>query len=141
MKKTIAQITSVILIASVLGTTLLACAAMAEPPYANQMAEAILAAVNEGDLPRYSQHFDQTMKEAVTQGAFDQLYQLIKAKVGDYVSKEFWKVEERGEFTIVHYKAKFTKEPEDVVVRVVFRDTEGKTFVSGLWFDSPELRK
>jgi len=55
-------------------------------------------------------------------------------------SKQFVKAYKTGKFTNVVYKAKFTNE-SSVTVRVVF-DKEGDVFkVSGLWFDSPKLRK
>ena len=56
-------------------------------------------------------------------------------------SKEFWKVEDEGPYTIVYYRAKFTLEPEDVIVKVVFREITGEIYVDGLWFDSPKLRE
>jgi len=36
---------------------------------------------------------------------------LIKPKIGTYVSREFWKVERKNQYVIVHYKAIFTQEP------------------------------
>ena len=109
--------------------------------YADPITEDILLALNDGNYAKYCEHFDQTMKEAVTEDVFNETNSLIKAKIGDYVSKEFWKVEEQGIYTIVYYKAKFSEEPGDVVVRVVFQEIEDEIYVSGLWFDSPKLRE
>lgn len=109
--------------------------------YADPITEEILLALNDGNHARYCQHFDQTMKGAVTEDVFSQTNSLIKTKIGNYVSKEFWKVEEQEIYTIVYYKAKFTKETGDVEVKVVFRDIEDETYVTGLWFDSPKLRE
>ena len=122
-------------------TGMAACAGKSEPQYADAIAEGILQAMNDNDYPRYSEHFNEVMKNAVPENVFPQGNTLIKARIGDYVSKEFWKVEEEDSYTVVHYKAKFTKEPGDVLVRVVFQEITGKVYVAGLWFDSPRLRQ
>ena len=109
--------------------------------YADPVTEQILAAMNGGDYAMYSEDFDQTMKNAMTETVFVETNAVIKSKIGDYVSKEFWKAESNDQYTIVHYKAKFTDEPAEVTVRVVFQEISGEMKVSGLWFDSPELRK
>lgn len=42
---------------------------------------------------------------------------------------------------VVYYKAGFTPEPEDVIVKVVFQEIMEEMKVSGLWLDSPKLRE
>jgi hypothetical protein len=109
--------------------------------YADPITENILLAMNEGNYTKYSGHFDQPMKNAMPEAVFNETNAMIKSKIGDYVSKEFWKVESKDQFTIVYYKAQFTQEPEDVIVKVVFQEIMGEMKVSGLWLDSPKLRK
>jgi hypothetical protein len=109
--------------------------------YADPITGNILLAMNEGNYSKYAAHFDQTMKNAMPEAVFNETNAIIKSKIGDYVSKEFWKVKSKGPYTIVYYKAKFTQEPEDVIVRVVFQEIVGEMKVSGLWLDSPKLRK
>ncbi len=109
--------------------------------YADPITENILLAMNEDNYTKYSEHFDQTMKNAMPEAVFDETNAIIKSKIGDYVSKEFWKVESKDQYTIVYYKAKFTQEPEDVIVKVVFQEIMGEMNVSGLWLDSPKLRE
>ncbi len=109
--------------------------------YADPVTEQILVAMNKNDYARYSEDFDQTMKNAMTEAVFDETNAAIRSKIGDYVSKEFWKAESKDQYTIVYYNAKFTDEPADVTVKVVFQEIGGGMKVSGLWFDSPELRK
>ena len=109
--------------------------------YADPITENILLAMNEDNYTKYSEHFDQTMKNAMPEAVFNETNAIIKSKIGDYVSKEFWKVESKDQFTIAYYKAKFTQEPEDVIVKVVFQEIVGEMKVSGLWLDSPKLRK
>ena len=109
--------------------------------YADPIAEQILVAMNEDDYARYSEDFDQTMKNAMTEAVFDETNAAIRSKIGDYVSKEFWKAENKDQYTIVYYNAKFTDEPADVTVKVVFQEIGGGMKVSGLLLNSPELRK
>jgi hypothetical protein len=109
--------------------------------YADPITGNILLAMNEGNYTKYSEHFDQTMKNAMPEAIFNETNAIIQSKIGDYVSKEFWKVESKDQFTIAYYKAKFTQEPEDVIVKVVFQEIVGEMKVSGLWLDSPKLRK
>ncbi len=109
--------------------------------YADPVTEQILVAMNENDYVKYTEDFDQTMKNAMTEAVFDETNAVIRSKIGDYVSKEFWKAESKDQYIIAQYKAKFTDEPADVTVRVVFQEINGTMKVSGLWLDSPELRK
>ena len=108
--------------------------------YADLVTEQILVAMNGSDYASYSEDFDQTMKNAMPEAVFNETNAMITSKIGDYVSKEFWKVESKDQYTIVHYKAEFTDEPTDVAIRIVFQEINGEMKVSGLWFDSPELR-
>ena len=109
--------------------------------YADPVTENILMAMNENDYAMYSEDFDQTMKNAMTEAVFDETNAVIRSKIGDYVSKEFWKAESKDQYTLVYYKAKFTDERADVTVKVVFQELNGTMKVSGLWLNSPELRK
>lgn len=56
-------------------------------------------------------------------------------------SKQFYRAYKSGKFINVVYKAKFIEENSPVTVRVVFDMENGKERISGLWFDSPMLRK
>ena len=109
--------------------------------YADPVTEQILVAMNEDYYTRYSEDFDQTMKNTMTEAVFIETNAVIKSKIGDYISKEFWKAESKDQYTSVYYKAKFTDEPTEVTVRVIFQEISGEMRVSGLWFDSPKLRK
>jgi len=141
MSKPIVKIVCSILVLLVTILAVSACAQKPEPEYAGQIAENILVAMNEGDYAKYSENFNEDMKTALPESAFTQANTQIKAKIGDYVSKTFWKAGTESGYTVVHYKAKFTQEPESVIVKVIFQETEGKIYVAGLWFDSPELRQ
>jgi major membrane immunogen (membrane-anchored lipoprotein) len=113
---------------------------LAEPGYAGAIAENILQSFNTGDYAAYSEHFDEAMKKAMPEAAFQDTAALIQRTIGDYISKEFDRTETDDIYTAVIYRAKFSEEPGVVTVRVVFLETDDNIFVSGLWFDSPKLR-
>ena len=109
--------------------------------YADPITEDTLIGMNEDNYARFSEHFDQTMKSAMSEANFIQLSAVLKPIIGNYVSKEFWTVEKQAEYTVVKYKVKYTEEPADVIVTVSFDEIEGEVYLSGLWFDSPKLRQ
>jgi len=80
------------------------------------------------------------MIESIPRDAFGQLAAQLEEKVGTYrnESKEYLNAYEEDGFTSVHYQAQFSK--DSVLVTVVL-DIGEKIRVSGLWFDSPNLRK
>jgi hypothetical protein len=119
-----------------------ATSSLPEPSYSEAMTENILKAINENDYALFSRDFDQTMKQAMSQQAFDQVKTTLLNKVGAYVSGslEFNQTALQGEYTTVIYTAKFTNEPENVTVTITFRTVEENNLVSGLYFNSPKLR-
>jgi precorrin-2 methylase len=147
MLKIVVKATGVALLVIAGMTAISACASQGQVDvsqvrsYADPITENILMAINTGDYVKYSEHFDDTMKSALPEATFQQANAIIKAKIGEYVSKEFWKIETQNQYTIVYYKARFTQESGDVTVQVVFHEVSGQNLVSGLWLDSPNLRK
>ena len=111
------------------------------PDYTDAIAEGVLQAFNAGDYPVYSEHFDETMKEAISETVFEGTREFIRDRVGDYISKEVTAVDVVENKTTVTYKAKFSDEPDDVKVTIVFLESGGSVYISGLYYDSPKLRK
>lgn len=103
--------------------------------------ENLLQSIKNSDYKSFNTDLDDKMKSAFTKATFTKMENLLKDKIGTYQSKEYWKVEQSGEYKIVYYKAKYEKEKDYVVVKVVTSETGGKIYVSGLYFDSPNLRK
>jgi len=108
---------------------------------ADPVVENILQSIKNNDYQSFNTDLDEKMKTAFTGETFAQMENLLKEKIGNYQSKEYWKVEQSGEYKIVYYKAKYEKEQDYVVVKVVTSENGGKISVSGLYFDSPNLRK
>ncbi|KAF5433094.1 hypothetical protein C5S39_02165 [Candidatus Methanophagaceae archaeon] len=84
------------------------------------------------------------MKNAIPAAVFSDTNAVIKSKIGNYVSKDFRKSERKDQYTFVYYKARFTEEPSDVIVKVFFQELERDMNVLGLWSNSqnsPKLRE
>jgi hypothetical protein len=109
--------------------------------YADSMVENILQSMKEGDYTGFSRDFDRQMKSALTESVFLETHAGIQKKIGEYISKEFWKVYHEDDLVVTYYRARFTGEEEDVFVQAVFQETDGKICVAGFLLDSPKLRK
>jgi len=111
-------------------------------PFADSMTENILMAMNEDNYSNFSKDFTDKMKIAISDENYKDKITPIKEKIGEYIanSKEYLGYEVKNERLTVKYKANFTTEPEDVIVRVVFTDQGDKESVSGFWLNSPKLR-
>ena len=112
-----------------------------EPEYAGAIAEKILQAINSGDYIPYSEHFDAQMRKQIPEDLFLKSRDLIRGRIGDYISKEYVDAQIVDEIYIaVIYKAKFSDEPADVQVTVTFIETDAGPLVAGLYFVSPKLQ-
>jgi putative lipoic acid-binding regulatory protein len=129
----------VVLSIMVVALSLLACGGGQEPDYAGPMAENILSAINQDSYAQYSESFTAEMRDKMPEDVVRQINSVIRLEIGTYESKEFWKTESAGQYTTVYYKARFTNEPDDVIVKVVFRKVQSKIYVAGFWLDSPKL--
>lgn len=111
--------------------------------FADPIVENLLISRNEKDYERYSKDFSDEMKRVVTKEKFLESINLIEGKIGKYIvgSKELYSAIKQKNYIIVTYKAKFTNETSDVIIRIVFEEINGEMKVSGEWFDSPKLRK
>jgi hypothetical protein len=142
LMKTVSVIICLILIIMVTACSQSATSSLPEPSYTRSSTENIIKAINENDYTLFSRDFDQTMKQAMSQQVFDQLKTTLSNKVGSYVpgSLEFNQTAVQGGYTVVSYTAKFTNEPENVIVTITFVTVDGVHLVSGLYFNSPKLR-
>jgi hypothetical protein len=109
--------------------------------FADPIAESMLLASNTGDYVKYSAHFDDTMKAAVSEYAFSTTNTLTKAKIGDYVSKEFSSSATELSNIIVYYDATYSMTTEPVEVKIVFKPVEDDWYVVGMWITSPALQE
>ena len=140
MSKSIVRAACGLLILLVVIAGLAACSnEIPEPEYASQMTESTAQGMSDGDYAAFSQYLTPEAKAAMTEAAFNQVSPLIKSTIGDYIDKEFWFAEPSNEDTVVYYKARFTDEPDEVTISVLFTEIEGEIYIAGFLFDSPKL--
>lgn len=105
------------------------------------VAENILQSMNNSNHETFIKDMDEKMKSTFTKEYFKDMNDKMLPKIGTYKSKEYWQTQKSGDYQVVFYKAKFDKEKDYVIVKVVVSEKDGKVLVSGLFFDSPNLRK
>jgi len=98
--------------------------------YADPATETTLQGLNESNLAKYTQNANSEFKAAVTQEMLDKTASQIDSQLGDYVSKEFLRIEEQEGYIIVHYKAQYTE--GEVGIKMVF---DKDHLVAGQWFE------
>ena len=123
---------------------LISCSTSTEalPADADEITENILTALNNNDYKSFSRDFDATMKGALTEDMFNnELAPMLEEKAGEYIpdSLEVVKTAETGGSIVVIYQTEFTKAANGVAVQISFTETDGKTTVSGLYFNAAEL--
>jgi len=106
--------------------------------YAQPASENILAGLNVRDYAQFSRDFSDQMKIGMDDTSFKDLLTMLDSKVGTFVSSDLVTVLQDENFTTVVYRLTYSKDNE-VAMRVVFDNAEPHQ-ISGLWFDSPELR-
>jgi hypothetical protein len=109
------------------------------PSYAAAITETMLQALNSGDYVGYSLAFSDEMRERTSETVFTATSTFIQNRIGSYKSKKLSAVSVNGTETTVVYIAKFTKEPKDVTVTIVFQGSGDTVTVSGFWIVSPKL--
>ncbi len=98
--------------------------------YADPATQTTLQGLSEDSLAKYTQYADAQFKAAVTQDVFDKTYAQINSQLGTFVSITFLRTEAQSGYTIVHYRAKFTK--GEAGIRMVFDQDH---LVAGQWFE------
>lgn len=108
---------------------------------ANDMTEKMLVGINEDNYEKFSEDFDPKMKSSLSEEQFHTKNDEIKIKIGDYISKAYVSSEKKDGHDVVLFLAKFSEEKDDVIIRTILTENNGKYLVSGFWIDSPKLRK
>ncbi len=107
--------------------------------YANPMGENLITGLINRDYATFSKDFDANMKKGIDEAAFEKLLATLTDKLGAYQSHEIRQVLQDDKYSIVIYRLTYEKD-NLVTMRIVFNRSEPH-LISGLWFDSPELRK
>ena len=98
--------------------------------YADPATETTLQGLSENNLAKYTHNANSEFKAAVTQAILDKTANQINSQLGNYVSKEFLKIEEQDGYIVVYYKAQYSR--GEVGIRMVF---DKEHHVAGQWFE------
>lgn len=107
--------------------------------YAEPIADHILNGIEGKDYALFSQDFTDTMKKGIDEASFTQLCDLLSSKVGSYQSRQVSSVRDVNGVLLVIYTAVYTN-AKQVVINLSISPDEPH-LVTGLYFNSPELRK
>jgi hypothetical protein len=103
--------------------------AIAEP-----ILDTVLTGLNNGNYSLYSRYFDGTLKDAVTKKKFSQVRANIMKKLGKYQSRTYLGFLQKGNFTVVLWRGRFSASDDDVLIKLVLSKRGDKVLVTGLWF-------
>lgn len=108
---------------------------------ATTIVEQIIQGISEGDYGLYSSHFSKPMKESQTRENFLDLQRSLQKAVGKFQSLEYLGYYSQYGNLITLFKARFSKDKDDILIRLVLEGPGPDPKVTGLWFDSPALEK
>ena len=106
--------------------------------YGQPASENVLAGLLARDYSQFSRDFSGEMKNGMDEAAFNELLTMLDSKLGVFQFSDLVTVLQDDSFSTVVYRLTYEKDNE-VSMRVVF-DLAEPHLISGLWFDSPELR-
>jgi len=98
--------------------------------YADPATQTTLQGLSENNLAKYTQNANAQFKAAITQEVLDKTSTQINSQLGNFISITFLSTEKQNAYTIVHYRAKYSK--SEVGVRMVFDQDH---LVAGQWFE------
>jgi hypothetical protein len=108
---------------------------------ATMLIEEIIQGISEGDYVLYSRQFSQPMKESQTRENFLELQRSLQKAIGKFQSLQYLGFYAQHGNLITLFKARFSKDKDDVLIRLVIKGSATDSKVTGLWFDSPALEK
>jgi hypothetical protein len=101
---------------------------------ANPILDGVLKGFSEEDYDLYSQYFDDTLKDVISQKKFLQTRNSILKSIGAYQSRSYLGFLQKGKTTVVLWKGRFAKSADDVLIKLVLSRRGDQTKVLGLWF-------
>ncbi|MDD5746205.1 MAG: hypothetical protein PHO30_02965 [Candidatus Omnitrophica bacterium] len=115
--------------AAVVGENIEQVRGIADPIFDN-----ILAGFAHNDYTQYSRDFDDSLKETLSETRFLEIKKNVQELEGNYLYREYLGFLNRQEVTIVFWKGAFDKTHDDVLIKMVLMERDGKYFVTGLWY-------
>jgi hypothetical protein len=101
--------------------------------------ENIFVSLNNHDYAGFSRDFGSTVKNALNQTAFNQLFDQVKASIGEFQSVLYVSDAVQNGVNIIVYVAHYSGEPAGLTATLGLQAVEGRYQVQGLNFYSPNL--
>ncbi len=101
--------------------------------------DSMMQGFSENNYQKFSEFFDAKMLTGMPESGFNDLQKMITEKIGNYQSYEIVDILKTNNFITVICNAAFDNE-DKVTIRLIF-DPDADYAISGIWIDSPELRK
>jgi hypothetical protein len=105
----------------------------------SEILKTIVDALSEGDYSLYESRFSSEVRKAQTMDAFLELQKRLQKKLGKFKSMEYLGFYLQAGSVVTLFKARFTKEKDDVLIKLVLEGNKPTPLATGLWFDSPRL--
>lgn len=103
--------------------------------------ENIIQGTSQGDYDLFTRNFSPMMKQAQDREAFLLLQRNLQKNLGKLKSVEYLGSYRQLGQIITLFKANFSKEKDDVLIKLVLEERNGEFKVTGLWFDAPSMEK
>jgi len=94
----------------------------------------VLDGMKINDYAKYSRDFDVAMKDALPEKAFIATNKQIIELFGEYKNSEYLGFLNQKKTTMFLWKGFFSKSQDDILIKLVVSETDGKYLISGLWF-------
>jgi hypothetical protein len=101
--------------------------------------DSMMQGFSDNNYQKFSEFFDPKLLTGMPESGFNDTRKMITEKIGNYQSYTITNMLKTQNFITVICSATFDNE-DKVTIRVIF-DPDAEYAISGLWFDSPELRK
>jgi hypothetical protein len=99
----------------------------------------IVQGIYEGDYSRFARNLTEQMRATQNRQAFLSLQKKIQTNLGKLQSLDYLGFYSQGGFNMALFKARFSKDKDDVLITLVFDRGSSPHQVSGMWLDSPAL--
>ena len=96
--------------------------------------DTILEGFKSNNYAKYSQYFDDTLKEAISEKKFIEVDAQIENSIGSCQTREYLGYLVKTRMTVALWKGRFDKSDDDVLIKLVISKRGDKYLVTGLWF-------
>lgn len=101
---------------------------------ADALLDNVMIGFGDEDYVKYSKDFDQTLKETITSEHFKEIRKDVIERIGNYLYREYLGFLNREAVTIVLWKGVFDKTQDEVLIKMVVSERDGRYLITGLWY-------